>query len=81
LQRGTAACRPAVEAAKRLNRSRSWFYKHREKLRRRGFPDPLPVVDRWDAAAIDAWRLRQATMCAAVRNDEEDAALDAAFGL
>ena len=71
----------AAAVVKRLNRSRSWFYKRREKLRRRGFPDPLPVIDRWDPAAIDAWLRRQATMCAAVRNDEEDAALDAAFGL
>jgi predicted DNA-binding transcriptional regulator AlpA len=45
----------AAAVAKRLGRSRSWFYEHRAELERCGFPLPLPVVRRWNPPAVDAW--------------------------
>lgn len=67
--------------ARRLGRSRSWFYEHRKELERQGFPAPLPIVDRWDPAAVDAWIAGCGRMAQAVQKDHAKRALDAAFGL
>lgn len=71
----------ASEVAKRLGRSRSWFYDHQKELDAAGFPRPLPVVDRWDPAAIDAWLAAQRGLAAAACKDEARRARRAAFGL
>ncbi|MDB5411303.1 MAG: hypothetical protein JWL84_6215 [Rhodospirillales bacterium] len=41
------------------------MYANLSKLRRIGFPDPLPVINRFAAAAIDAWIERQGLVFAA----------------
>src|SRR5258708_32606486 len=57
----------ASAVAEKLRRSRSWFYEHRVQLEKRGFPAPLPVVERWDAKAGDAWIRGGGGMAKAVR--------------
>lgn len=68
-------------AARKLGRSRSWFYQHRDELEKRGFPAPIPVSKRWDPDAIDAWKARQARMAQAIHAHAAEPAVDDAFGI
>lgn len=53
-------CLTEVEVAAKLGRDRAWFCRNKKRLiRKEGFPPMLPVVRRWDEAAIDAWLNRQ----------------------
>jgi predicted DNA-binding transcriptional regulator AlpA len=70
----------AAGAARKLGRSRSWFYEHREELEKKGFPPPIPVSKRWDPGAIDAWKDHQAKMAHAVRVHVTKTSIDDAFG-
>lgn len=45
----------AAVARQILGRSPSWFYSHRADLEAAGFPKPLPVLNRYDPAAVKAW--------------------------
>lgn len=71
----------ATQVARRLGRSRSWFYEHRAELERASFPQPVPIVDRWNPKAIDDWVATQGRMLRAVQQHRIDKDLDAAFGL
>lgn len=42
------------EVALHLKRDPGWFYRHREELRTKGFPEPI-VGLLYDARAVDAW--------------------------
>lgn len=67
--------------ARRLNRSRAWLYANRRRLETAGFPVPLPIVGRWDPAAVDAWIAAQGRTDAAIRRGAAKERLDAAFGV
>ena len=71
----------AAGAARKLGRSRSWFYEHRDELEKKGFPPPIPVCNRWDPTAIDAWKDRQTRMVQTVQAHVAKPSLDEAFGL
>lgn len=51
-----------------LGRSPSWFYSHRDELEKAGFPQPLPVVNRYDPEAIKAW-MRKSSGLDPIDND------------
>lgn len=54
-------------AARRLGRSKDWFFRHREKLESRGFPKPDPVVGYYLKSAVDEWIAKRAPQsCATV---------------
>lgn len=59
------------EVAALLQRPVEWMYRHRRELEQRhGFPPPIPGLGRrWSAAAVRAWRDRQA-LAAAAAGDE-----------
>jgi hypothetical protein len=38
-----------------LRRTSAWFYAHRDDLEVAGFPKPVPVVGRYNIAAVQAW--------------------------
>ena len=71
----------AAGVARRLGRSRAWFFAHRTELEAKGFPKPLAVVGRWDPAAIDRWVAGESKLEAAALKQTQKRALDAAFGL
>lgn len=71
----------APGVARKLNRSRSWFHEHRRELESRGFPRPIPVVGRWDEAAIDNWISGARKLERSVQQDDARRRCDAAFGL
>ena len=49
-------CLDDVEVAAKLGRDREWFRRNKRKLiEEQGFPRPLPILRRWDEAAINAW--------------------------
>ncbi|HVB81211.1 MAG TPA: hypothetical protein VNE82_14830 [Candidatus Binataceae bacterium] len=66
--------------AQRLGRSRAWFYQHRSELEAVGFPRSIPVVRRWDPAAIDRWLEQQDKNSRAATKHDARSRLDAAFG-
>lgn len=45
----------AREAAHRIGHSEGWFRQHYRELRAAGFPEMDPLLERWDAQAIDRW--------------------------
>jgi hypothetical protein len=47
------------EVARLLRRSIKWLSEHRGELEAAGFPKRVPVVGRYDPAAIRAWLDRQ----------------------
>lgn len=71
----------AVEVARELRRSRSWFYKHRKELEARGFPRQLPVAGTWSGTAVATWLDAGGKVAAVVRQDQEEKARNRAFGL
>lgn len=44
-----------AEVAAALGVSRGWLYRHGRALHAAGFPAPLPIVRRYDPAAVRAW--------------------------
>ena len=49
-------CLDDVQVAAKLGRDREWFHRNKKRLiEEEGFPKPLPILRRWDEAAIDAW--------------------------
>jgi hypothetical protein len=68
-------------AARMIGRSRSWFYKHRNELRKVGFPEELPISKRFDVPAIVAWKERQGELLRDTRDHAAKFALDDAFGI
>jgi hypothetical protein len=48
-----------AEVAAALGHSVQWFYQRARALRAAGFPQPLPIVRRYDPAAVRAWIDRQ----------------------
>ena len=49
-------CLTDVEVAAKLGRDRAWFARNKKRLiEKEGFPPMLPILRRWDEAAIDAW--------------------------
>lgn len=48
------------QVAALLGRGEEWFRKNRAALERAGFPRRDPLLDGWDAAAIEAWLDRRA---------------------
>lgn len=50
-----AASLSVKEVADLLGRSVSWFYLHRDELTEVGFPEPMPIVKKWDEASVRAW--------------------------
>jgi predicted DNA-binding transcriptional regulator AlpA len=70
-----------AEVGKKLGRSRSWIYDHLDELKRLGLPDPLPIINRFHSAAIDAWLERIGMRSSAAKEHTEARELDAAFGL
>lgn len=49
-------CLDEVQVAAKLGRNRQWFASNKKRLiEEEGFPKPLPILRRWDEAAIDAW--------------------------
>jgi predicted DNA-binding transcriptional regulator AlpA len=71
----------AKGAARMIGRSRSWFYLHRKELKKAGFPEALPVSEKFDPTAIEAWKARQGRMGQAVPEAREEEARNRAFGL
>jgi predicted DNA-binding transcriptional regulator AlpA len=78
---GTDRLLDAAGVALKLLRSRSWFYQHRAELEAANFPRPLPIVDRWDPAAIDRWIADKDKITAATTEHRAREKMDAAFGL
>ena len=50
-----------AEVAEMLGKSRAWFYRHRGELRAAGFPEPLPVIKRWNIDQVSDWLQQAAT--------------------
>ena len=71
----------AAEVARKLGRSRSWFYANRERLYSQGFPPPISVCGRWDEDSIDAWIEADGTLTTSARKIGKRRSLDEAFGL
>lgn len=44
-----------AEVAAALGRSLDWYYRNITRLRAAGFPAPLPIVRRYDPAAVRRW--------------------------
>lgn len=46
----------ASEVARQmLKRSPAWFYAHRAQLEAVDFPKPLPILNKYSRAAVQAW--------------------------
>jgi predicted DNA-binding transcriptional regulator AlpA len=71
----------AADVARKLCRSRSWFYANRTRLEARGFPPPVSVCGRLDGDKIDAWIEADGKLTASVRKLDKKRSLDEAFGL
>lgn len=62
----------AADVAKKLTRSRDWFYRNRKILEARGFPKTVPGQgNRWHPGAIDDYLAREAGRPMAQSGDAE----------
>jgi predicted DNA-binding transcriptional regulator AlpA len=52
----------AAEVALRLGVAKSTFYARLPKMKREGFPDMDPVMERYSAAAVEKWVSDRAKM-------------------
>jgi predicted DNA-binding transcriptional regulator AlpA len=59
------------EIAKMLDRSAGWFYAHRDKLERAGFPKKDALLGGWSRAAIEVWLAKRAGLVAQSADDQE----------
>lgn len=51
----------SADVAAALGHGLGWFYQNVRRLRAAGFPPPLPVVRRYDPAAVRAWIVAQSS--------------------
>jgi hypothetical protein len=58
------------EVCRLLRRTSTWFYTHRSELEAVGFPEPVPIVGRYDGRAIAAWLDRQSGSARGSTNDK-----------
>ena len=62
----------SADVAKKLTRSRDWFYRNRKRLEARGFPKTVPGHgQRWHPGAIAAYLAREAGMPVAMSGAAE----------
>ncbi len=67
-----------TEVAKRLGHTPKWLYRNLKRLQREsGFPLAIPVVRRWDGAAIDRWIAAKSTPAVSGSAPLDDAAMAA----
>ena len=84
----SARRRPAIaprvmnrgETAAYIGYSATWFGEHLQELYIKGFPQPLPLLERWDRHAVDRWLDRLGGEAPMTEQDEADAWLRAARG-
>jgi hypothetical protein len=69
-----------VETAGYIGYSLTWFNAKLDELYARGFPKPLPVLERWDRHAVDRWLDRLGGEAPRTAHDEHDAWMRAANG-
>lgn len=69
-----------VETAEYIGYSASWFGARLPVLYAKGFPKPLPILERWDRHAVDRWLDRLGGDLPLTEHDEQDAWMRAANG-
>lgn len=69
-----------AETAAYIGYSVTWFAERLPELYAKGFPAPLPLLERWDRHAIDRWLDRLGGNMPMTVEDERDAWARAARG-